>query len=68
MGILYCQKKFLGKSQINFNSKATLLANEPGDTVTIDEANYGGTYKFLIKSIQIKEDILMVFRGKTYGV
>lgn len=65
-GILPFGRKFLAKSQITFNSKATLLMLEPGDVATINEADYGGTYKFLIKSIQIKEDIAMSFTGKTY--
>ena len=67
-GICHFQKKFLAKSQITYNSKATCLMLEPGDVATINNADYGGEYDFLITSINIKEGISMSHVGKTYDI
>jgi len=66
IGVLALKRKLLAKSQISFNSKATLLAMEPNDVVTISGDEYGGVFDALIKSMQIKEDISMSFTAKTY--
>jgi hypothetical protein len=66
-GSLYYQRKLLKKSNNHFNSKGTLLALDPDDMITIDHADYGGTYDILINTIAINRDAVMSFKGIRYS-
>lgn len=56
LGTLYFQPLLAKSGEVSFPGKATLLALEPDDVITIDEADYGGTYDVLIDRLDIRRD------------
>lgn len=59
---LFFQRRLLKKSEQRFTAKATCLALEPGDFITISGAHYGGDHAVLIDSMTIKRDCSIDFR------
>jgi len=58
IGTLYYQRKFLKEANCSFSNKGgTLLAVQPDDVITINEADYGGNYAVLVDSMTIKRDL-----------
>jgi hypothetical protein len=53
---LYFQRKLLKKSGEQFGVKATCIALEPGDFITIQGDNYGVEHDAIIDSMTIKKD------------
>ncbi len=62
LGSLFYQRKFLKQSGVSFKGKPSLLALQPDDIITINHADYGGSYAVLIDSITINHDCSMSFR------
>lgn len=58
---LYYQRKFLASANASFDSKASLLALQPDDVMTINYADYGGSYAVLIDQIRIARDLVLSF-------
>ena len=56
LGILYYQRKFLQIADISAKLKGTCLALRPDDVITINYADYGGTYNVLIDEMTILPD------------
>ena len=67
-GVLFYERKLLGKSKGKFTGKGTILALEPDDVFTIDGANYGGTTKVLVESMRIGLDVSIDMSFKTYDL
>jgi len=59
LGTLYFQKKFLPKSGVAMKLKPSCLALQPDDVITVNHADYGGSYAVLIDSIVINHDCSM---------
>jgi hypothetical protein len=57
LGTLYYQRKFLRMADISFTAKGTLLALRPDDVITVNYADYGGTYNVLIDELTINQDV-----------
>jgi len=57
LGTLYYQRKFLKAADISFTGKGTLLALRPDDVITVNYADYGGTYNVLIDELTINPDV-----------
>ena len=57
LGTLYYQRKFLKSADISATLKGLCLALRPDDVITINYADYGGTYNILIDEITIKADV-----------
>jgi len=57
LGTIYYQRKFLKAADISFIGKGTLLALRPDDVITVNYADYGGTYNVLIDEITINPDV-----------
>jgi hypothetical protein len=57
LGMLYYQRKFLKSADVSFTGKGTLLALRPDDVITINYADYGGSYAVLIVEVTIGADV-----------
>ena len=66
IGTLHYQRKLLKETEVGFLAKGTCLALQPDDVITIDDANYGGTYTVLVDSVKIANDISMQFQCSKY--
>lgn len=66
-GTLHYQRKFLKTAIISFTANGTCMALQPDDVVTIDNANYGGTYAALIDSMTINKDLSIAFQLSVYS-
>lgn len=62
VGILYYQRKFLKIADISFKAKGTCLALQPDDVITLNHADYGGSYDVLIDSMRINKDLSIDFK------
>jgi len=62
------QKKFFKSANISFKSKATLSALQPGDVITINHANYGGSYDVMIDSMKINHDLSIDFKVIKFSI
>jgi hypothetical protein len=58
---LYYQRKLLKKSEQRFTAKATALAIEPGDFLTLTGANYGGSHAMIVDAMTIGRDAAIDF-------
>lgn len=56
LGTLYYQRKFLKEAEVSNMLKGLCLALRPDDVVTIDNADYGGTYDVLVEEVSINPD------------
>ena len=56
LGTLYYQRKLLKMAEITFTAKGTCLALRPDDVITINYADYGGTYAVLVDEVTINPD------------
>lgn len=56
VGILALQRRFLNEAKITVETKGTCLALECDDVITLNHADYGGSYDVLIDSFSIKKD------------
>ncbi|MDD3681996.1 MAG: hypothetical protein PHX36_10775, partial [Mesotoga sp.] len=56
IGTLRLQRKFLKMGDVDAKLKGTCLALRPDDVITIDDANFGGTYNVLVDEIKISYD------------
>ena len=54
---MYFQKKFLKSGMVSFIGMPGLLVLQPDDMITINHADYGGTYDVLVDSMKIKKDL-----------
>jgi len=61
LGTLYYQRKLLKVADLSFTSKGTMVALRPDDIVTINDAEYGGTYDVLIEEMSISPDLSIGF-------
>jgi len=57
LGTLYYQRKFLKAADVSFTGKGTLLALRPDDVITVNYADYGGSYNVLIDELTINPDV-----------
>jgi hypothetical protein len=57
LGTLYHQRKLLKSADVSATVKGTCLALRPDDVITINYADYGGTYDVLIDEITINPDV-----------
>ena len=67
LGTLYYQRKFLKAGDVSYNAKGTCLALRPDDVITINYADYGGTYSVLIDDITIQPDITVKFKCQKFS-
>lgn len=67
IGTLYYQRKLGKMADISFPGKATLLALEPDDIITINYGDYGGNYDVLVDSISISRDLTMQINGVRFA-
>lgn len=67
LGTLWLQKILLRSGDVSFASKPKALALEPDDVITINHADYGGSYNVLIDSITIHRDLSMAFTCFTFS-
>jgi hypothetical protein len=67
IGSLYFQRKLLKKESVNFQTKATLLALQPDDFITINDALYGGNYIVLVDTIDIDHELSMKISGTSFS-
>jgi len=56
IGTLYYQRKLLKKTRHTFSTKSTCLALQPQDTITINHANYGGSFDVVVERMTIKSN------------
>jgi len=56
IGTLRLQRKFLKSGDVDATLKGTCLALRPDDVITIDYADFGGTYNVLIDEVKIQPD------------
>jgi len=56
LGTLYYQRKYLKSADVSFTAKGTVLYLRPDDVVTINYADYGGSYDVLIDEVTINPD------------
>lgn len=61
IGTLYYQRKLLKKGNANFTSKNTLVALQPDDVITVNDALYGGSYALLVDNMRVKHDCSIDF-------
>jgi len=67
IGVLYFQRKFLKEAGINFSSKATMLAMQPDDYLTVSDSKYGGSYPALIDSMTINHNLSINFEATKFS-
>jgi len=67
LGILALQRKFLPLAKVSFTLKATCLALECDDVITLDHADYGGTYDVLIDSMTINRDLSIAIEATRFS-
>ena len=53
---LYFQRKLLTKSEERMTVKATCVALDPGDFITVSGDNYGGEHPVIVDSMTIRKD------------
>lgn len=58
---LYLQRKLLKKSEERFTGKASLIALQPSDFVSMSGGNYGGLHSVIIDSMRINKDVSIDF-------
>ena len=63
LGTLYYQRKLLKSADISANLKGTCLIVRPDDVVTVNYADFGGTYNVLTDEVTIKPDASMDIRA-----
>lgn len=68
VGTLYYQRKLPKKADVSFIGKGKLLALCPDDVVTVDHADYGGTYDVLVDSMSINRDLSIRFTCTQFSV
>jgi len=66
LGTLYYQRKFLKSGDVSFDAKGTSLSLRPDDVITVNYADYGGTYQVLIDDITIKPDVSIQFKCQKF--
>lgn len=64
---LYFQRKLLKKSEQRFTTKATALALQPSDVLTLTGDNYGGAHPLLVDSMAIRRDASIDFICTEYS-
>ncbi len=68
IGTLYYQRTLTRMADVGFMAKSTLLALEPDDVVTINHADYGGTYGVLIDAIKINRNLSLEINAARYSI
>jgi hypothetical protein len=56
LGSLHYQRKFMKQAEVSNTLKGLCLALRPDDVVTINNADYGGTYDVLVEEVSINPD------------
>jgi len=67
IGALLYQLKFLQNKSMAFRSKGTLMRLQPSDFVTINSAQYGGTYLALLDGVNISHDLSIRFNAISFS-
>ena len=67
LGTLYYQRKNLMESRSTFNAKSNCLALQPHDAITINHANYGGSYDVVVDKMTIASDCTTSFTVIKYS-
>lgn len=67
IGTLAAQRKFLKEGETAFTAKSHCLALQPDDVITLNSANYGGSYAVLIDSVQIGKDLSIKINASKYS-
>jgi len=67
IGTLAIQRKFLAMAKVSIVTKATCLALECDDVITLSHADYGGTYDVLIDSIKFDKGIGMTIEATRFS-
>jgi len=63
LGTLYYQRKFLRMGEISFTAKPDCLALQPDDVITINHADYNGSYAVLIDQVTVNRDGSVAIRA-----
>lgn len=61
LGSLYYQRQLLKKANVSFTTSSKLIMRNPDEVLSIDHANYGGTYDVLIDRMTIGKDLSIGF-------
>jgi hypothetical protein len=65
---LYFQRKLLKKATETFTGKATLIALQPSDFITLPSGyNYGGAHDVIIDSMKINKDVSIDFTCTSFS-
>jgi len=68
LACLVFQRKFFKIAELSFESRSELLALEPGDVITINGDNYGGTYQAIVDSVEVKNDLTVRITATRYSI
>ena len=68
IGTLYYQRKLAAEGRITFTGLTNTVAMQPDDVVTINHADYGGSYAAVIDSVKINRDASVGFQLTKYDV
>ena len=67
LGILHHQWKYLKEARQTFSTKSNCLALQPCDVITINHANYGGSFAVVIERMVINPDGSIDFTVNKYS-
>jgi len=68
LACLVFQRKFFKIAEISFEGRSELLALEPGDIITISGNNYGGEYKVIVDSVEVKNDLTVRITATRHSI
>jgi len=68
LGTLYYQRKLLKEADVSCTLKGTCLALRPDDVITINYADFGGSYDVLIDEVVISADVSINIRAIKFSV
>jgi len=68
LACLVFQRKFFKIAELTFEGRSELLTLEPGDVITINGDNYGGTYKAIVDEVEIKNDLTVRITATRHSI
>lgn len=67
VGELYFLLKLFREGRVSFTAKGSTLQVQPGDVVSINGANYGGTYDILLDKVTLTKSLEVKCEGTVYS-
>lgn len=68
IGTLEFERLLMREAEISFTAKGSCLPLQPYDVITINNANYGGTFLIMIDSVKISKDLSIQISGSKYSI